>query len=526
MRFWKTLAALALMCGGAASAQQMRFFQIDWFQTGGVPAQLNSVWGRVTVQYPPPLQTQYLNIVLSTNPVSPVWVVRNYPLRLNDNCNPAVRLEAIDFDLSLLGFSPGQNVTNLFMNAQVTPIPVASYSGPPVQTAVFFNWTERGYDSILECPVPGPFLNPGAPEGHAAGAAPAVAARPVRDMNGVQEGDSKCCAGSMARSLDWLNRKNSLGFERTAQEIYDDLVAAGVSVPVAGLPKSREKWIQAKDQYAKQKSGNQITTSVWDGGAFVDPIPGIGESTGDFLDWLNAAWDANKDIEIAYYYPGNAHIITVVDVYKQDGKTFVKYRDDDKQDDNAAGDTTIKEAEVYKGADGKWHFGSDENVIYFAVAEECTKTASVLPDDYISLEGSIFGGSVASVGASDDSYLSLLNDDTTLGCVGLFSGTSPIQLAETITFTLETQATRPGLALLGSAYMCQPDSFFDVFGLVGPTTDTQNVRSFPAAMAWRFVNPMTGEMRFRVSWVPINDEDPSQDGWVLLVDQFGWTVGG
>ena len=276
MRLLRTFVLLVSVYGGAISAQQMRFYQIDWFQTGGVPAQLNSLWGRVTVQYPPPPQTQYLNIVLSVNPVSPVWVVQNYPLRLNDNCNPATRLEAVDFDLSLLGFVAGQNVTSLFMNAQVTPFPVAFYSGPPVQTAFFLNWIDRGYDQLIECPVPGPFVDAGSPEGHRAGAAPAAAPRPVRDMNGVQEADSKCCAGSMARSLDWLNRKNSLGFNRTAQQIYDDLVAAGVSVPVAGLSKSREKWIQAKDQYAKQKSGNQITTSVWDGGGFVDPIPGIG----------------------------------------------------------------------------------------------------------------------------------------------------------------------------------------------------------------------------------------------------------
>lgn len=525
MRLLRTLAALLSIYGGMAAAQTVRFYQLDWYQNGGLPAQINSVWGRMTIQYPPQPQTHYLNVVVATNPNQPRWVIQNYPLRLNDNCDPAPRLEAVDFNLAELGFFPGQDVSNLLFNIQLTTMPVATYGAAATFTTVVAPWVARGYDWLQECPVPGPFVNPGSPKGHKAGPAVAVAERAVRDMNPVQEGDSQCCAGSMARSLDWLNRKNDLGFERTAQEIFDDLVAAGVSVPDPNLPRSREKWIKKKDEYAKQKSGNQIETKVWDGGDFVDPIPGVAEETGDFLEWLKAAWEGNKDIEIAYYYPGSAHIITVVDVYTQDGKTFVKYRDDEEQGDGSKGDSTVKEAQVYKGADGKWHFGSDENVIYFAVSEKCTKPAATAPSSFNPNEGVIFNGDVGSAAFSDDNYLMLLNDDLTLGCEGVFTGFSPVKVADLLTISMETQATRPGLALVGSAFNCQANSFFDVFAGIAPISDTLQTTALPPHMAWKFVNPMTGEMRFRVKWTPINDEDPAQDGWVLMIDLVAWAVG-
>lgn len=99
----------------------------------------------------------------------------------------------------------------------------------------------------------------------------------------------------------------------------------------------------------------------------MDTIAGVSEETGDFETWLKREIKT-EDVELAYYYPGNAHIITVVGVYTKDGKTYVKYRDDEKQDSATAGDTTIKHAEIYK-KNGAYHIHTDNDTIHFAVSE-------------------------------------------------------------------------------------------------------------------------------------------------------------
>jgi hypothetical protein len=112
----------------------------------------------------------------------------------------------------------------------------------------------------------------------------------------------------------------------------------------------------------------------------VDPVAGVPETNGDFDTWLKREYDQGEDIEIAYYYPGNAHIITVTRVYEQDGKLYVKYRDDETQNNNNAGDSTVKTAQIYKDAAGNWHFGSDRNTIYFAVSESRVQEPTVTAD--------------------------------------------------------------------------------------------------------------------------------------------------
>jgi hypothetical protein len=52
----------------------------------------------------------------------------------------------------------------------------------------------------------------------------------------------------------------------------------------------------------------------------------------------------------------------------KDGDTYVKYRDDERQANDAQGDTAVKHAKIYK-KNGQYHFGSDRNTIYFAVSE-------------------------------------------------------------------------------------------------------------------------------------------------------------
>ncbi|MBI4744571.1 MAG: hypothetical protein HY776_07115 [Actinobacteria bacterium] len=125
------------------------------------------------------------------------------------------------------------------------------------------------------------------------------------------------------------------------------------------------------DGPVKKKTEDRVVTKVWDRGTDVDPITGVVEENGDFLTWLKKEIKT-EDVEVAYFYPGNAHIVTITELYTKNGETWVKYRDDENQsnpeNDPKPGDSGIKNAKIYQ-KNGQYHFGSDSNTIYFAVSE-------------------------------------------------------------------------------------------------------------------------------------------------------------
>ncbi|MCK5587021.1 hypothetical protein KAJ02_13190 [Candidatus Bipolaricaulota bacterium] len=352
------------------------FAQVDWYESDGTTVQANSLYGLMIWTYDPdPTTTFYLNVKASlTLEDEGGWVIQNLPLFAVDNDDMSARREATYLNLAELGlvFDTtlklvfGIDVAHLYVLVTVSSEILDDFPDPVVdlvEVETVEYWATGLPD---ESPEPGPFLDPGEPEGVKLDAKPEKV-NVARDVRSVQEGNAKCAAGSFARSLDWLNRKHELGIERTAQQIYADLITAGVSRPNVDRTPARDEWVAKKNQYARQQSGNRIVTKVWDRGADVSPIPGVEEETGDFLEWLKREIQT-EDVEVAYFYPGNAHIVTVLEVYTKDGDTYVKYRDDERQGDDTKGDSAVKHAKIYK-KDGQYHFGSDRNTIYFAVSE-------------------------------------------------------------------------------------------------------------------------------------------------------------
>ena len=356
--------------------RNVEFTQVDWYESDGTSVQANSLYGLMTWTYDPdPTTTFYLNVKAAlTLEDEGSWVIRNLPLFDVDNDDTSARREATYFNLAELGLVfdsalklvIGIDISQLYVFVTVSSVILDDFPdlvADLVEVETVEYWATGSPD---ESPEPGPFLNPGEPEGVKLDAVP-VKVNVTRDVRPVQEGNAKCAAGSFARSLDWLNRKHELGIERTAQQIYGDLIAAGVSRPNEDRSPARDEWIARKDQYAREKSGDKIVTKVWDRGTDVSPIPGVAEETGDFAEWLKREIQT-EDVEVAYFYPGNAHIVTVLEVYSKDGDTYVKYRDDELQGNDTKGDTAVKHAKIYK-KDGHYHFGSDCNTIYFAVSE-------------------------------------------------------------------------------------------------------------------------------------------------------------
>lgn len=366
------------LCGSFATAQlsNVSFQQLDWYGPSGSLVQANSLWGQVGFEYSPSLSPQYLNLFVSNGSSSPVLAIENMPL-IQDYEGGGSVSEAIHFDLASIGVSAGQDVSSLQFGYTVNSAPVT-----PVAPALFATSvaaSERlAWDQLNE--VPGTFTDPGSPAGMLGTLGQAINdILRARRMASVQEAVNHCFAGATARSLGWLNSQGNFNHNRTSQEIYDDLVTAGVSMPNADGTKAREKWIKKKNDYARSMSRNSIVTSVWDSGGIVDPVDGVTESGGDFKTWLKDAMRQKKDVEIVYNFPGGGHIVTVLGLYEQGGDCYALYADDEKQGDNTRGDglmgSKIKRAKITK--DGtSYRFGGNANTITWALSEAVPEPSS------------------------------------------------------------------------------------------------------------------------------------------------------
>ena len=143
--------------------------------------------------------------------------------------------------------------------------------------------------------------------------------------------------------------------------------------------------------------------------------------------------------------------------------------------------------------------------------------------DYAVTSGSEFSShNVALARGSDDSRVRIFNDDTTLiGQVEFYGSTTFLTPSE-CTLTVEHSDARPGLAFVVDQYNYDAPGFDAEVGGEEFSTDSVTTVSLGAA-AGAHVSA-TGAMTARVTWAPVNDEDPSQDGWLQDVDQVKWTV--
>lgn len=353
------------------------FVQLDWYDTDSTLAVENSVWGRFDWSYyTDDSLTYYLNLTIS-NGGSYQWMVQNLPLF--PTLPVKERREGVYLDLEDLGISDGEEIGAITYVATVTPEPLLTQPVTPILPATFtsedrFAW-DRHYD--VEPPMaasPAP-VNVRVP-------ATATQIGSDRDVGAVQEGNCCCMAGSIARSVDWLNRTHALGINANAQEIYDGLRTAGVSVP--GEDVTVEDWIEAKVDYTDMNCQDRIVTKVWDrGNTFIGPIAGLSESNEGLIDWLKREIKT-EDIELAYCWwdPASgtwkAHIVTIVDVFEDtNGDIYVKYREDGQQGNSAAGDSGVLTAKLAPHDGGWYGLGSTGNFLYFGLSESAKSTAVI-----------------------------------------------------------------------------------------------------------------------------------------------------
>lgn len=135
-------------------------------------------------------------------------------------------------------------------------------------------------------------------------------------------------------------------------------------------------------------------------------------------------------------------------------------------------------------------------------------------------EGELYSGDLSSILENDDVCWSCFNDSGTLMASVEMSGYSAVLSPPSILVTFEAAVARGGLAQVLSLWNYDLGSFVTLDGRNATTSD-QTVSVSINENTASYIDPL-GVMRLRVIWGPINDEAPTQDGWLHSIDLVRW----
>ena len=162
------------------------------------------------------------------------------------------------------------------------------------------------------------------------------------------------------------------------------------------------------------------------------------------------------------------------------------------------------------------------NPAYFDDVKVEAITSAISPSSYTVTMGEEFNGGLSALTASDDVKVEVFNDPTNLMAQIEYNATTTATGVTSLTFNAETSAARPGLALAIALYNHTTTNWTTVAGRTEPQSDTLSTVNLTTTAA-DYVGA-GGELAARTTWSPINDEDPSQDGWLHFVDLVNWNV--
>lgn len=347
-----------------ATATNFKFVQYDRFAQNGSLLFARSSLGSVSFSpVTSPFQNNYLNIYAKTVSGQDAWIVENYPLPAQE----VMTCQQVEIDYKYLGIAPGTPVYSIQYSYTVTPylvqaVIIADHDHDTIRTTEdsdinVINGRKRvvsfaSQRSVTDDPAPVPFPVPPAPvivtrdslrnemsslyNEYADFALfqrkEPVVEKPVsHDVPPVEEDPGNCTAGAFARSIGWLEKKDSAG----TRPYYDSLKKYHDTCVTGTTGQKESCKVKSKADFLKRINGG--TTTVMP----IDPEPGFPPA--DLLspdpkpanpgDWMK---DKLKtcDVEMAYSEINFAfsHIVTVTRV-ECDGKgcCTIWFRDDADQ---------------------------------------------------------------------------------------------------------------------------------------------------------------------------------------------------
>lgn len=147
---------------------------------------------------------------------------------------------------------------------------------------------------------------------------------------------------------------------------------------------------------------------------------------------------------------------------------------------------------------------------------------AVLPSNYYVTLGEDPDGNLSDLLESDGRYVTLFDDPNSLGAEIVFEGSARVGTACDLAFYFESRVDRGGLAYRVSLYNWAASGWTLLYGGAAPGNDTTIDVSTGVTTGSYLRND--GAVRAKVAWSPINDESPSQDGWMHRVDLARWVI--
>lgn len=143
----------------------------------------------------------------------------------------------------------------------------------------------------------------------------------------------------------------------------------------------------------------------------------------------------------------------------------------------------------------------------------------LLPSSFTILMGEELDGGLESLFASDNLRLQAFNDPFTLSAQVQVNAVSPVDVPTAIMLESEVSVERSGVAQTVHMYNYL-GARWQLFESATSSPEDRFVQVILPTPA-QFVGP-NREIQYRVTWTPINDEDPTQDGWLHRLDTVRW----
>lgn len=140
---------------------------------------------------------------------------------------------------------------------------------------------------------------------------------------------------------------------------------------------------------------------------------------------------------------------------------------------------------------------------------------------YSIVNGTPFGGNLASLGASDDDRLIVLNEEGDPNATVEVTATSPGESPSSLTLIVEASVSRTGLSQFVDAYKYATNSFQNVDFSVGTLADSTRTALLASPAASGFIQAGTCEVKARIRWIPFEDVEAA-DGWSESLDRVVW----
>ncbi|HMS55559.1 MAG TPA: hypothetical protein PKA27_09185 [Fimbriimonadaceae bacterium] len=169
---------------------------------------------------------------------------------------------------------------------------------------------------------------------------------------------------------------------------------------------------------------------------------------------------------------------------------------------------------------GQDHLGDPLNVNFNNVPgnQDFTAIEGTSASSLTVLSGEEFSGDLSSMMVKDGASFEMFNDATTLNASVQLDANLPGMPTSQVTLALEHSAARPGLQI--QVQMRRSNGSYQF--AAGATEQTGLSTLYVTKTTVADWVGSSNEVGAIVSWSPINDEDPAQDGWLHSIDALSW----